>query len=127
MNNELKDRLYQLRKTLDMSMEKFGKELGISKSAISGFEKGGTNPSEQTIKLICRTFNVDYFWLTEGTGEMFTALPETLLDELSEEYGLNDEYKAILKTFLQAPDDQKEVIKNFLLTLAENLQKKDEK
>lgn len=120
------DRLKDLRQTLNLSQEAFGSKLGVTKSTISIIEKGKNKLTDQMAKLICRTFNVDYFWLTEGTGEMFTALPETLFDELADEYHLDREYKVILKTFLQAPDDQKECIKNFLLTLAENLQKKDE-
>ena len=47
---ELKDRIYTLRKTLNLSMEKFGNRLAISKSSISGFEKGTTNPFEGTRK-----------------------------------------------------------------------------
>lgn len=123
---ETSDRIKLLRKTLSLSQEAFGQALGVKKSAISKIENGENGLKEQMAKLICRTFNVDYFWLIEGTGEMFTALPETLFDELAEEYHLDREYKILLKTALEAPDDQKECIKNFLLTLAENLQKKDE-
>lgn len=122
----LKDRIHILRKTLNISMEKFGNCLGISKSSISGFEKGITNPSEQTLKLICREFNVDYFWLTEGADvDMFRKLPNTLLEKLSEQYNLNIKSQVVLKTYLEVPKEEKEVIENFLLSLAENLQKED--
>lgn len=119
----MKERIRLLRKSLDMSMESFGKELGISKSAISGFEKGNTNPSEQTIKLICKTFNVDYFWLTEGKGEMFTEIPETIVDELVSEYKLDKYDKFIIQTYLESPKEQQKAIKDFLLTLAEKISK----
>lgn len=124
--NKINERIALIRKTLNLSMEKFGNRIGISKSSISGFEKGTVNPSEQSIKLICREFNVDYFWLTEGFGEMFTALPETLLDELVDEYHLDKDDKMILKIYLEAPEEEQKAIKNFLLTLAEKLQNKGE-
>ncbi|MFQ9923749.1 MAG: helix-turn-helix domain-containing protein [Beduini sp.] len=124
--NNLKERLYELRKTLDLSMEKFGNELGISKSAISGFEKGISNPSEQTLKLICKTFNVDPFWLREGIGDMFTAIPETIIDSLVDEFDLDSRDRFIIETYLQASESQRNAIKDFLLTLAEKSAKKNE-
>lgn len=123
---ELKDRIKSVRQALNYSMEKFGTTIGVTRSAISGFEKGIMNPSEQTIKLICKEFNVDYFWLTEGIGEMFTEIPETLIDNIALEYKLSDSYKAILQAFLEVPDEQKEVISDFFLSIAKNVQKKGE-
>lgn len=120
------DRIAFLRKTLDLSMEKFGDKIGITRSSVNSIEKGVNNPSEQTIKLICREFNVDYFWLTEGVGEMFTNFPETILDELVDEYRLDETDKLVLQTYMEAPEDEKKAIKSFLLTLAEKLQNKGE-
>ncbi|WP_196029312.1 helix-turn-helix domain-containing protein [Longicatena caecimuris] len=122
----LNERLKELRTTLNLTMEKFGNQIGLSRAAISGFERGTTNPSEQTIKSICREFNVDYFWLTEGIGEMFTQIPQTLIDNIAIEYKLTDDYKAILEAFLEVPDDKKEVIKDFFLSIAMKVQKKSE-
>lgn len=54
-------RIYELRKAMNHSMEKFGNIIGITKSSVNSLEKGINNPSEQTLKLICREFNVNYF------------------------------------------------------------------
>lgn len=120
------ERVKLLRKTLELSQDSFGDKLGVKKSAISKIEKGENGLKDQLAKLICRTFNVDYFWLTEGTGEMFRKIPNTLIEKLSEKYHLNDQSQIILKSYLESPDDQKAAIENFLLKVAENLQKKDE-
>lgn len=122
----LNERIAILRKTLNLSMEKFGNKIGITKSSISGFEKGIRNPSEQTLKLICNVFNVDYFWLTEGTGEMFTGFPETIIDEVVEEFNLNPTDKMILMAYLELSEEKREVVRDFLLTLAKNSQQKSE-
>ena len=117
-------RIKLIRKTLGISQRDFGKKIGISDTALSKLESGERNPSEQTLKSICREFNVDYFWLTEGADvDMFMKLPNTLMEKLSERYNLNKKSQMVLKTYLEAPDDEKEAIENFLTTLAENLQK----
>lgn len=117
-------RIKLIRKTLGISQRDFGKKIGISDTAVSKLESGERNPSEQTLKSICREFNVDYFWLTEGADvDMFIKLPNTLMEKLSERYNLNKKSQMVLKTYLEAPDDEKEAIENFLTTLAENLQK----
>ena len=82
--------------------------------------------TSQLSKLICKEFNVDYFWLTEGTGEMFTKVPETLLDKLAIQYNLSDKGRIILKTYLNASEEQQDALENFLLTLAENMKKESD-
>lgn len=120
------ERVKELRKTLNLSQEAFGKKVGVQKSAISKIEKGENGLKEQLAKLICSEFNVDYFWLTEGKGEMFTEIPETLFDNLALEYHLTDEYKAFLKAFLEVPDENKPIIQDFFLSIAKKVQKKGE-
>lgn len=122
----MKNRIKLLRKTLGLSQKDFGKKIGIGDTAVSKLEKGERNPSEQTLKSICREFNVDYFWLSEGADvDMFRKMPNTLLEKLSEQYNLNKKSQAFLKTYLEVQDEEKGVIENFLLSLAENLQKED--
>ena len=73
---ELKDRIKLVRSKTKMTMEKFGNQLGVSKSAINLLEKGVNTPSEQSIKAICREFNISEDWLRSGEGEMYTQLGE---------------------------------------------------
>lgn len=73
---ELKDRIKLVRKDLEMTMEKFGEQIGVSKSAVNMLEKGTNTPSVQTIKAICREFNVSEDWLRNGEGEMYNQLGE---------------------------------------------------
>ena len=65
------ERVNKLRKSLNLTLEKFGDRLGVTKVAISNIEKGNRNLTEQMTKSICREFGVDYIWLTTGEGEMF--------------------------------------------------------
>lgn len=68
------NRISDVRKHFSLSMEKFGEKIGVTKGSVNNMEKGTNNPSEQTIKLICKEFNVNYSWLVDGTGEMFIEL-----------------------------------------------------
>ena len=112
------NRVRQLRQFLDISQEEFGKRIGITKSSVSNFEKGTRNMSEQTIKSICREFNVSIAWLKEGIGDMFTDLPETILDQLVEEYHLDDFDKELIKKYLDLTDSEREVIKKYIKSLS---------
>lgn len=64
-------------------MEKFGKQIGITKSSVSMLESGRNAPSEQTIKLICFEFGINENWLRTGEGEMKAA------QTTQERYNLN--------------------------------------
>lgn len=67
----MKDRIKQLRQTLDLTQEEFGKRIGLVKSGISRIENGTTGTTEQTLRSMCREFGASYLWLTTGEGSMF--------------------------------------------------------
>lgn len=62
------ERVNAVRRSKKMTMEQFGEQIGVQKSAISKIEKDKVNLSEQTIKSICREFNVNEDWLRTGAG-----------------------------------------------------------
>ena len=68
---QIGDRIHSLRKGLGISQGEFGSKIGIKKSSVSSMEKNKSNPSTQTIKLICVEFNVNYDWLVNGVGDIF--------------------------------------------------------
>lgn len=113
----MNERIKLLRNTLNLSQEAFGEKIGVTRASISNMEKGIRNPSEQTVKSICREFNVNYAWLLEGKGEMFSALPETLLDEVAEEYELDELDKLLVKKYMQLPHEKRGVIKDYLISV----------
>ena len=109
-------------------MEKFGKQIGISKGSINNIEKGTTNPSSQTINSICREFNVDYVWLTEGIGDdMFISIPDSKIDQLIEDYGLKPEDKWLVRGYLEAPPDIKQQVADYLWSIVNRELAKREK
>ena len=70
------ERVKTVRKSKEMTMEEFGKRLGVTRTAISNIEKGYRGLTEQMLKSICREFSVDEEWLRTGDGDMPQKLSE---------------------------------------------------
>lgn len=105
------ERVKEIRKALGLSQEAFGERIGISDPAVSKIEKGINIPSEQTIRSICREFNVDYFWLTEGIGnEMFIEKENDSIKLVAEEYGLTDSEADMIVKFLKLTPNEREIL-----------------
>lgn len=64
------ERIRQVRKSYGLTLEQFGEKIGLKKSVLSRIENGYSMPQEQTLRLICRVFNISYAWLKDGVGEM---------------------------------------------------------
>jgi transcriptional regulator with XRE-family HTH domain len=64
------ERVKEIRKYLNLTLEKFGEKLGVGKTAISKIEKNERSLTDQMAKSICREFNVNEHWLRTGEGDM---------------------------------------------------------
>lgn len=78
----MNERVKILRKSLNLTLEKFGARLGVGKNAISRIETGKSNLTDQMFLSICREYNVNPTWLEKGTGSMFLERSED--DEYAE-------------------------------------------
>lgn len=106
------ERIRAIRKDKGLTMQAFGESIGMSKASISGIESGKNGPSEQTIRLICSVYKVDYFWLKEGKGSMYLDDTDNLVDEVAIEQNLDPDTTRTLKRLLRlSPDSQKIVLK----------------
>lgn len=101
---EIYERIRELRKKhLKMSMEVFGKRLGVSRDTINNIELNRLARPDQKMslyKLICSEFGVSEEWLLNGTCDMWDnkeAEYGTLIDRVMT--GENEFAKNIFKTF----------------------------
>ena len=100
------ERVKEVRKTLGLTLEKFGDRLGIKKAAVSKIEKGENSLTDANIKAICREFSVDYMWLTTGEGEMFVETDDDFFERIDRIMaGENETRKNMIKMLLYASDD----------------------
>lgn len=108
------ERVKEIRKALNLTMEKFGEKLGVGKTAISKIEKNERSLTDQMAKSICREYNVNNTYLLYGKGEMFDAFPETVLDDLCKQYSLDDLDRTIIAGYLQLDKEERAVVKRYI-------------
>lgn len=115
------ERVNEVRKSLGLTLEKFGEKLGVTKTTISRIEKGVNNLTDQMAISICREYNVNYDYLMYGEGEMFDDLPQTIVDELCAQYDLNDFDKALVEMYVSLPAGSREQIKEYMKQLVKKV------
>ena len=108
------ERVREIRKNLGLTLEKFGDKIGLKKNSLSQIEHGVNNLTDQIAKAICREYNVSYDYLVDGEGEMFSDLPDTILDELCMQYDLDAYDKKLLEIYLELPKSARDAIKEII-------------
>lgn len=66
----MKERIAELRKSLNLTQDEFAKKLGLSRNYIWMIEKGERIPPDRTISDICRIFGISEDWLRYGLEPM---------------------------------------------------------
>lgn len=100
------ERVKEIRKTLGLTLEKFGERIGVTRGSMSNIENGNRNLTEQMTKSICREFSVDYMWLTTGEGEMFVDTDDDFIERIDRIMAGEDEArKNLFKFMLELSDD----------------------
>jgi transcriptional regulator with XRE-family HTH domain len=64
----LGDRLKQARKAARMTQEKAAERIGVSRSAVTQWERGTTNPSHDNLVAAASAYRVDVNWLLGNGG-----------------------------------------------------------
>ena len=120
----MNERLKKLRKTLDLTQQKFADQLGVKRNTVAQWEIGINALTDQVVTSICREFNVNEHWLRDGTGEMF--IEQTRDEQIAAFVGdllktEDDSFKRRLISGLAALDDNGwDVLEKFL----DSIQKK---
>lgn len=122
----MKDRIKQIRTNSGLNQSDFGKKISISRSAVWKIENGENTPSEQTINIICREFNVNEDWLRNGTGDMYKLIPNKLelyLGEISS--GDDDFIKDLIEAYMELDQTSKDALKQIAKKMADKQKKRE--
>ena len=103
----------QLRKELKLNQSDFGKRLGVTPAAISKIETGERKLTVQMAKSICNEFNVNPDWLYNGTGEMLREFPSPLMEQLAQEFKLDELEQEFIQDFLTLDATERQIIARF--------------
>ena len=121
----MNERIALIRKDKKCKQDDFAESLGLTKNFISLVETGKREPSDRTIKDICRVYNVNENWLRTGEGEMYlpedrqTEIARLTVELLTEE---TDSFKnRLVSALAKLTEEQWEL----LAQIAENITKKE--
>lgn len=117
MNENIK----KLRQELGLTMEEFGKNLGVTRSAISNIENGYRNLTEQMVLAICNVYNVNEQWLRNGTGDMFVEDTDSLIEKIISDYPLDKLSQTILKTYIELEPKKREIFNYVMKQIADSI------
>lgn len=122
------ERIKKVRKSLGLTLEKFGKRIGLKKSAVSLIENGKNSVTDANVKAICREFGVDYIWLTTGDGEMFVDTDDDFIERIDRIMaGEDDARKNLFKFMLELSDEDIEALDRLMKKAIEFTQNNKEK
>ncbi len=119
----MNQRLKKLRKSLDLTQQKFADRIGIARGNVGAYEVGKNAPSDAVISLICREFNVNEDWLRTGEGEMF--IKQTRDEQIASFVGSiqsseDDSFKKRFISMLSSLDESEwEVLEKMVIMLHE--------
>ena len=114
------ERVKAVRKSLGLTLEKFGDKIGLKKNSVSQIENGRNDLTEANTKAICREFNVNEVWLRTGEGgddNMFTKVSED--DRFSLNLGKlskseNEIARNMLNAIAEADPEKLKIIEDFM-------------
>lgn len=127
----MNERLKKLRKTLDLTQQKFADALGVKRNTVGQWECGINALTDQVVTSVCREFNVNEEWLRTGVGgddNMFIKLSkdeelamytQMLLDSTDD--AVADVIKEIIVMYEKLDTDSKQVLKNVTKNLIDKI------
>lgn len=123
----MNERIKEVRKSLGLTQDEFGRRLGVTRGAITNIEYNKVEPKPLLVDLLCREFNINETWLRTGEGEMFVthtrdeAIAAFVGRVLSAE---NDSFqKRLISVLAGLKEDEWELLEKVALHLAEGIKK----
>ena len=88
MNIEIANRMVQLRKKQGLSQEELAEELGISRQAVSKWERAESSPDTDNLILLARLYQISLDDLLKTDGPVENRDPEGIVGEKEEKISL---------------------------------------
>lgn len=110
----INSRIKYVRESLKLSQAKFADSLSIAQTTVSYIERDGVTVKDYILKLICKTFRVNYHWLTEESGDPFISVPDILIDSAIDEYELDSFDRTLIEEYAKLPKESRAIIKELI-------------
>lgn len=120
-------RVKEIRKSNNLTMEKFGERIGVTKSTISNIENGNRGVTDQMFKSICREFNVREEWLRDGIEPVYDLSEESGIEYIEllmngVDSSFRDIILDIIKSYSELNDDNKKTVVQFIKSVMKKQQ-----
>lgn len=122
-NDNIGNRIKNVRKVLALQQTEFAKEIGISQSTISSYEKNLRNPPVSVLKQIADIYNINLDYLLNDEEPILLnekvenlKLPSDkakFFDEFCKVYNLDECSKKIIQDYLLLPQNQRHIVNKF--------------
>lgn len=118
------ERIKHLRKEiLEKTQKEFGSQIGLKPNSVSDIESGKNNPTKQTIKAICREFNISYLWLTEGIEPMKESLDADSMARIDDIMTSENEFaKNLFREFAKLDKEEWKMLEKLIKNIAKELE-----
>lgn len=122
----MKERIKALRKHLGFTQQKLADRLGLKRQTIAAYEIGNIEPSESTLLLICKEFNINEEWLRNGIEPMCKEKDGAFSELLSDLEDSDDEFiKNIITVYMGLDKDSKDALKKIAIGMQEKYKRQD--
>ena len=118
----INNRIKEIRKYLGYSQTKLGEILGVSRDVVNNLENGRLKRPEQKdplYQLLCRKLNVNEHWLRTGEGDPFPETTDNIVQFAAAHPDMSDVDKALMESYFDLSDEQKDVFLQYCLKVAE--------
>lgn len=118
----MNERIRKLRKEyLHMTLEEFGEQIGLKKSALSLIENGKNTVTDCVFKSICREFHVNEEWLKNGIGDWKKITPNSAIEQLRQEYHLSNLEYSLFSEYLKLSKENRSIFQEYFYNVFLNL------
>jgi transcriptional regulator with XRE-family HTH domain len=128
INDGSGERLFSIRKALELTQIDFAKILNSSNGHVSDMEKDRKNITDSTIELLVLKCAVNEEYIRYGTEPMFIQTPSSTMEQLRQEFNLDDFSYDLIYQYLKLDASKRKTVRDFFynVIVPQSEQKKQE-
>lgn len=106
----ISENIKRVRNEERLTQQEFADRIGVKRNTVATYEMGRSEPSDSAVMLICREFGVNEKWLRTGEGEMKVKRNMSVLDQLAQEFQLDDRSRTLIENFLRLSSENRKMV-----------------
>ncbi len=123
----MNERLKEIRISQGLTQKQMSEKIGVTEATVSRMESGKSAITEQTVKSLCREFNINKDWLLNGEGEMniISKQDEKIAEVLMEIHASgNEKLKNVIEKMLELDEKYIDIILSLVDTVIADKKRK---